>query len=76
MQALLVLTAGVAGGTLTPTPGGLLGVEAGLIAGFAAFGISTADALAAALLYRLLTYWLALVGGFIAFVYAQHAKYL
>ena len=76
VQALIVLTAGVVSGTVTPTPGGLLGAEAGLVAGFVALGSSSADALAAVLLYRLLTYWLALLSGFLAFARARSIGYL
>jgi uncharacterized protein (TIRG00374 family) len=65
-QALLVLTAGVAGGTVVPTPGGLGGAEAGLFAGLVAFRASSAEALAAVLVYRLITYWLALLAGLVA----------
>lgn len=49
------------GGTLAsaaPTPGGVGAVEAALIGGLAAFGVSTAIAVPAVLLYRVLTCWL------------------
>ena len=75
-QALLVLTVGVAGGTATPTPGGLGGAEAGLVAGLLVCNVASADALAIALLYRLFTYWLALAGGAGAFWLAQRATYI
>lgn len=68
LQALLVFSAGIVLGTVTPTPGGLGGVEAGLVAGTVAYGHTAALALAAALLYRLLTYWVPLVPGFILFM--------
>lgn len=71
VMVLLVFTLGVGLGTATPTPGGLGGFEAGLVAGFVAFDVSSAQALAIALLYRLLSYWLAIVIGSVAFVYAQ-----
>ena len=75
-QALLVLTIGVAGGTATPTPGGLGGAEAGLVAGLLVFGVHSADALAVALLYRLFTYWLALAGGSGAFWFAERVRFI
>jgi uncharacterized membrane protein YbhN (UPF0104 family) len=68
LQALLVFTAGIVLGTVTPTPGGLGGVEAGLVAGTVAYGYSASLALAAALLFRLLTYWVPLLPGFILFM--------
>jgi uncharacterized protein (TIRG00374 family) len=49
------------GGTLAsaaPTPGGVGAVEAALIGGLAAFGVPTAVAVPAVLLYRVLTVWI------------------
>jgi uncharacterized protein (TIRG00374 family) len=49
------------GGTLAsaaPTPGGVGAVEAALIGGLAAFGVTTAIAVPSVLLYRVLTCWL------------------
>lgn len=70
--ALLIFTLGIALGTVTPTPGGLGGVEAGLVAGLVAYHTSAAEALAAVLIYRLVSYWLALVIGGFSFVVAEH----
>lgn len=66
-----VYSAGVLVGTATPTPGGLGGVEAGLIAGLMAYGNSSTLALAAALTFRLATYWLPILIGLPAFVLAR-----
>lgn len=70
-QIFVVFTLGIVIGTATPTPGGLLGAEAGLVAGFIAYGVNNDVALAVALLYRLLTYWLPILPGFVAFLLAQ-----
>lgn len=70
---LLVFTLGLSIGSTIPTPGGLGGFEAGLAAGFVGYGIDPAAALAAALLYRLLSYWLPLITGAGAFVLCQRA---
>jgi uncharacterized protein (TIRG00374 family) len=67
----LIYTFSLLTGIATPTPGGLVGVEAGLVAGFIAYGVDTDTALAVALLYRLITYWLPLIPGFIAFRMVQ-----
>jgi uncharacterized protein (TIRG00374 family) len=67
-QIFLVFTIGMIVGTATPTPGGLVGAEAGLTGGLIAYGAPADTALAAALLYRFLTYWLPLLPGFITFV--------
>jgi glycosyltransferase 2 family protein len=70
-----VFTIGVLAGTVTPTPGGLVGAEAGLVAGLVAYGVDASLALAAVLLYRFLTYWLPLLPGFIVFA-AIRRRYL
>ncbi|MFI5271393.1 MAG: flippase-like domain-containing protein, partial [Candidatus Saccharimonadales bacterium] len=66
-----IFTLGISTGTITPTPGGLGGFEAGLFAGFVAFHVPVAPALAIALLYRLISYWLALGIGLLAFIEVQ-----
>jgi uncharacterized protein (TIRG00374 family) len=71
VAALLVLTLGVGAGSATPTPGGLGGYEAGLVAGLIAYGADSSAALAVALLFRLISYWLTLAAGAVAFAYAQ-----
>lgn len=71
-QIFLIYSFSLLTGVATPTPGGLVGVEAGLYGGFVAYGVAAEPALAAALLYRLVTYWLPLLPGFIAFRIVQH----
>ncbi len=65
--AVMVLSLGTLVGAAVPTPGGIGGVEAGLLAGLLAFGAASSYALAGVLLYRLLTYWLPIIPGSIAF---------
>ena len=50
-----------------PTPGGLGALEAGLVAGFTGVGLDTGIAVAAVLCYRLVTYWLPILPGWISF---------
>lgn len=57
--------------TATPTPGGLGGAEAGLVAAMVIYGVDASTALACALLYRFITYWLPLLPGFAVFVAAR-----
>jgi uncharacterized protein (TIRG00374 family) len=76
VQALVVLTVEVFGATVTPTPGGLGGAEASLVAAVVAFGFAGSLGLAVALLFRLLTYWLALATGGVAFVAAERLRYI
>lgn len=68
---LLIFSFGVSAGAATPTPGGLGGFEAGLVGGLATYNVSSAEALAVALLYRLISYWLPLIVGAIAFAGVQ-----
>lgn len=75
-QSFVVLTLGVIGATVAPTPGGLLGAEAGIATGLLAYGANSGEAVAIALLYRLLTYWFTLLVGGIAFVFVQRKKLL
>jgi uncharacterized protein (TIRG00374 family) len=75
VTAFLVFSFGIALGTATPTPGGLGGVEAGLVAGLVAYQLSSADALAAVLLFRLVSYWLPLLIGAAAFTVGQRRHY-
>jgi uncharacterized membrane protein YbhN (UPF0104 family) len=71
LTIFLVFSLGISAGTATPTPGGLGGFEAGLVAGMVAYDVNSAAALAVALLYRLISYWLALLAGGIAFIVCQ-----
>jgi uncharacterized protein (TIRG00374 family) len=73
---LLVFTLGVGVGTVTPTPGGVGGVEAGLVAGLVAYHMTAAAALAAVLVYRLVSYWLALCIGAVVFVVVRKRQYI
>lgn len=73
---LLIFSFGLGAGTATPTPGGLGGFEAGLAAGFVAYHIASPAALAIALLYRLVSYWLPLLAGAPAFVVCQRRQLL
>jgi uncharacterized protein (TIRG00374 family) len=71
---VLVFTFGIGVGTATPTPGGVGGFEAGIAAGLVTYHVAGSAALAVALLYRLLSYWLPLVAGGLAFVVCQRRK--
>ena len=72
----IVFSFGLGAATVTPTPGGLGGFEAGLVGGFVAYGVDSSTALAAALLYRIVSYWLPLAAGAIAFGVCQKRKLL
>jgi glycosyltransferase 2 family protein len=67
LQTFIVLTVGVAAASVTPTPGGIGGAEAGLVAALSSIGINADVGLSIALVYRMATFWLPIVPGFIAF---------
>jgi uncharacterized protein (TIRG00374 family) len=54
-------------GNLLPLPGGIGGVDGGMIGAFVAFGVSGSLALIAVLVYRLLSFWLPSIPGAIAY---------
>jgi uncharacterized protein (TIRG00374 family) len=55
-------------GNLLPLPGGIGGVDGGMIGAFAAFGVSGSLALVAVLTYRLFAFWLPTIPGAIAYL--------
>ncbi|HEY5192983.1 MAG TPA: lysylphosphatidylglycerol synthase transmembrane domain-containing protein [Solirubrobacteraceae bacterium] len=54
-------------GNLLPLPGGLGGVEGGMIGAFAAFGVNLDQAVLAVLAYRAISFWLPTIPGAIAY---------
>jgi uncharacterized protein (TIRG00374 family) len=54
-------------GNLLPLPGGIGGVDGGMIGAFAAFGVDSGLALVAVLVYRLFAFWLPTIPGAIAY---------
>jgi len=71
---LVVYVGATAASSLRLTPGGLGVVEAALTAGLVATGLDTGHALAAALLYRLVSFWLVLVGGWVTLLTSSRAR--
>ncbi|GAA0282862.1 lysylphosphatidylglycerol synthase transmembrane domain-containing protein [Cryptosporangium japonicum] len=65
----VVVLAGTALGSAAPTPGGLGAVEAVLSAGLTAGGLDGATAVSSVLLFRLLTFWLPVLPGWLAFTF-------
>jgi uncharacterized membrane protein YbhN (UPF0104 family) len=74
--ALIVLSFGVAAASAVPIPGGIGAAEAGIFAGMHAYGATVQDALAVALLYRVMTFWLPLIVGGIFFVIVDRRGYI
>jgi glycosyltransferase 2 family protein len=59
-----------------PTPGGLGAMEAALVAGFTAIGMNGAIAVATVLSYRLATYWLPILPGWISLRIIERRNYI
>lgn len=66
---LLAYGAGAIAGSTGVTPGGFLIVEAALTAALAAAGLSAGPALGAVLAYRLVNFWMILLGGGIVLIF-------
>jgi undecaprenyl-diphosphatase len=60
----------------TPTPGGLGAIEAALVAGLTGIGMASGPAVSTVLTYRLATYWLPVLPGWLAWWYLQRKEYL
>ena len=67
----VVFLVGSAISSVAPTPGGIGAVEAALIAGLTAVGLDRDVAVPAVFLYRITTFWLPILPGWIAFVLLQ-----
>jgi putative heme transporter len=59
-------------GNLLPLPGGLGGVEGGMIGAFAAFGVNLDLAVLAVLAYRAISFWLPTIPGAVAYFQLRH----
>jgi putative heme transporter len=68
---LLAYGAGAVAGSTGVTPGGFLIVEATLTAALAATGMAPGHALAAVLAYRLVNFWMILLGGGITLIFLR-----
>jgi uncharacterized membrane protein YbhN (UPF0104 family) len=55
-------------GNLLPLPGGVGGVEGGMIGAFAAFDVDAGLAVVAVLVYRAFTFWLPMIPGVVAYL--------
>jgi glycosyltransferase 2 family protein len=72
---VVITLAGILGG-ISPTPGGMGVVEAGLILGLTAAGVSEADATAAVFIQRLFTSYLPPIWGWATLVWMRKREYL
>ena len=71
-----VYLVGSAVASAAPTPGGVGVVEAALISGLVAAGLDNAVAVPAVFLFRLATFWLPILPGWLSFTWLQRHDYL
>lgn len=76
LEAFIIFSLGLVIGIAIPTPGGIGGIEAGLVAGMIAFGVSAPLSLTVVLTYRLISCWLPAIIGGVAFVVSERRGYL
>ena len=62
--------------TIAPTPGGLGALEAAMIASLSGFGMDHGPALSATLVFRLATFWLPILPGWVTFVWMERNEEL
>jgi len=72
---VVIFLAGIIGG-ISPSPGGMGVVEAGMILGLTAAGVSEADATAAVFIQRLFTSYLPPIWGWLTLVWMRKREYL
>jgi uncharacterized protein (TIRG00374 family) len=71
-----VYLVGAAVAQAAPTPGGLGAVEAALIGGLVAAGLDNTVAVPAVFLYRLFTFWVPILPGWLSFTWLQRNDYI
>jgi undecaprenyl-diphosphatase len=72
----VVYLLGTAAASVVPTPGGIGTVEVALIAGLTAAGMESQAAVPAVFLYRIATFWLPILPGYISYVLLQRREAL
>ncbi|MGH2669626.1 MAG: lysylphosphatidylglycerol synthase domain-containing protein, partial [bacterium] len=75
-RGLAPLLVAAAIGSATPTPGGLGAVEAALVAALSGYGMTGSAAVSSVLTFRLATYWLPMIPGWIMFQQMQRREEL
>jgi glycosyltransferase 2 family protein len=67
IQVVAVYLGAAAVASFSPTPGGLGAMEAALVAGLTAVGVAHGPAIAGVLAFRLVTYWIPILPGWLTF---------
>jgi undecaprenyl-diphosphatase len=76
VQVSAIYLAASAVAAAAPTPGGLGALEAATIAGLVAAGMPNDIAVPSVFLFRLATFWLPILPGWVCFQYMQREDYL
>lgn len=76
IQLFAMYLAATAVAAASPTPGNLGALELALTGGLTTLSVPSGTALGAVLIYRLLTFWLPLLPGFVAFRYLHRGGYM
>jgi len=76
VDLFIAFVAGNAALTVSPTPGGIGAVEAAITAVLIGANVSPSLALASVVIYRVISYWLPIIPGYIAFRRATKYKYV
>jgi undecaprenyl-diphosphatase len=76
LRVTTVYLGGSAVASAAPTPGKVGAVEAALIAGLTGVGVASAPAVAGVLAFRLATFWLPIIPGWLAFRSLSHRQLL
>jgi uncharacterized protein (TIRG00374 family) len=72
----LVYLGGSAVASLAPTPGGLGAMEAALVAGLTGLGVAAGPAITGVLAYRLMSWWIPMPMGALAWTWLRRARIL
>jgi len=74
VQAFVAYTAGILLGAVVLTPGGLIGVEAGLYAALVSFKFEPSVVFSTIVIFRLITFWLPIIPGYVSFLLLRKSK--
>ena len=76
VDLFIAFVAGNAALTISPTPGGIGAVEAAITAVLVSAGVTPSLALASVVVYRIVSYWVPIIPGYLAFHRATKRQYV
>lgn len=75
-QIVLVFGAGAIAVSASPTPGGLGATEVAMVAALSRYGVMNANALTCIIAFRVISFWLPIIPGYIFFRICTRRKYI